>query len=61
MAKSIVDGPRSHEGGRVEAFTKLDRETSGKPAAQSEALFREAPKRKDGEKLRRFTKVDRQD
>ncbi len=60
MAKSIIDGPRSHESGRVDAFTKLDRQTSGKPAHQSEVMFREERTRTPGEKLRRFTRLERQ-
>ena len=59
MSKSIIDGPRSHDGRRAEKFSKIDRETSGKPAKQTETLLRESRTRDSGEKLKRYTKIDR--
>ena len=60
MSKHIVDGPRKRDDSeRLEHYTKIDKEKSGKPAAQSEVLNREPRKRNPGEKLRRYTDIDR--
>ena len=60
MAKHIIDGPRTRDDSeRLEHFTKIDREKSGKPGEQSEALNREPRTRDPGEKLRRYTDMDR--
>lgn len=60
MTKHIIDGPRKRDDSeRLERFTKIERESSGKPGAQSETLNREPRSRNPGEKLRRYTEMDR--
>lgn len=59
MSKHIIDGPRTRDSDRVEHYAKIEREKSGKPSKQSEALQREARTRHPGEKLRRYVKIDR--
>lgn len=60
MTKHIIDGPRKREDSeRLEHYTKIERESSGKPGAQSEALNREPRARNPGEKLRRYTEIAR--
>lgn len=60
MTKHITDGPRKRDDSeRLEHFTKIEREKSGKPGAQSETLNREPRSRNPGEKLRRYTEMDR--
>lgn len=59
MSKHIIDGPRTRDGDRVEHYAKIEREKSGKPSNQSEALRRGARTRRPGEKLRRYVKIDR--
>ncbi|NNE81228.1 MAG: hypothetical protein HKN18_13255 [Silicimonas sp.] len=61
MSKHIIDGPRTRvESERLEHYTRIDRQTSGKPSLQSAKLTRETRSRDPGEKLRRYTKLDRQ-
>lgn len=61
MPKYIIDRPRKRrDGARLEHFTRMDREISDKPGAQSDAVNRAPRSRKSGEKLRRFTDLDRQ-
>ncbi len=60
MTKHIIDGPRKRDDGeRLAHYTKIEKETSGKPGKQSEALKREPRTRNPGEKLRRYTEIDR--
>lgn len=60
MSKHITDGPRKRDDSeRLEHYSKIDKEESGKPGAQSEALNREPKTRNPGEKLRRYTEIDR--
>ena len=60
MSKHITDGPRKRQDSeRLEHYTKIDKESSGKPGAQSEALNRESRTRHPGEKLRRYAEMDR--
>lgn len=60
MPKHIIDGPRKREDSeRLERYTKIDREKSGKPGEQTETVSREPRTRNPGEKLRRFTEIDR--
>lgn len=60
MSKHITDGPRKRDDSeRLEHYTKIEKEKSGKPGAQSEALSREARTRNPGEKLRRYAEIDR--
>ena len=60
MAKHIIDGPRKRDDSeRLERYTKIERETSGKPGAQTETVSREPRTRNPGEKLRRFVDIDR--
>lgn len=60
MTKHIIDGPRKRDNSeRLEHYTKIEKESSGKPGAQSEALNREPRTRSPGEKLKRFTDIER--
>lgn len=62
MSKHIVDGKRKRDDSeRLEHYTNIDREKSGKPAPQSEALQREKHTRNPGEKLKRFTDIERRE
>lgn len=60
MSKHVIDGPRKRDNSeRLEHYTKIEKEESGKPGKQSEALNREARTRNPGEKLRRYAQIDR--
>lgn len=62
MARHIIDTPKTRDdSGRFEQFVKIMRTSSEQPAAQSQALRREAPTRVPGEKLRRYTQIERRE
>lgn len=62
MSKHPIDRPRKRDDSeRLEHFTKIDKEKSGKPAKQTEAVNREPRTRNSGEKLKRFTDIERRE
>lgn len=62
MGKHIIDGSRTRsDRTRLERFSALDHERSGKPGRQSEALRREPRNRNEGGKLRRYVEIDRRE
>lgn len=62
MGKHIIDKPRkTGQGDRLRHYTKLDREVSGRPAPQTEALLRAPRDHASEEKLRRFAEIQRRE